>query len=36
MVIKKEVVTCEKCHKGIALATVDHQLLCKKCYEEVK
>ena len=33
---KKEVVLCEKCHKGTALATIEHQLLCKKCYEVLK
>lgn len=36
METKKGVVLCEKCHKDTALATIEHQLLCRKCYEVVK
>ena len=32
----KKVTKCENCHENIAMATVDHKLLCKSCYEKVK
>ncbi|NHI75214.1 hypothetical protein EA794_04365 [Lactococcus petauri] len=28
----KTVTKCENCHKNTAMATVDHKLLCRKCY----
>ncbi|MFK4900094.1 hypothetical protein ACI1UM_03805 [Lactococcus petauri] len=28
----KIVMKCENCHKNTAMATVDHKLLCRKCY----
>lgn len=34
--IEKDVYYCEKCHEKVALATIEHKLLCKVCYEEKK
>lgn len=32
----KTVTKCESCHKKTAMATVDHRLLCRSCYEKSK
>ena len=32
----KKVAKCENCHENTALATVDHKLLCKSCYEQIE
>ena len=32
----KTVMKCEICHKNTAMATVDHKLLCKSCYEQIE
>ncbi|MCH1723326.1 hypothetical protein MKK30_06730 [Lactococcus formosensis] len=32
----KKVTKCENCQENTAMATVDHKLLCKSCYEKVK
>lgn len=32
----KKVNKCENCHENTAMATVDHKLLCKSCYEQVE
>ena len=32
----KKVTKCEKCHENTAMATVDHKLLCKSCYEQIE
>ena len=32
----KKVIKCENCHENTAMATVDHKLFCKSCYEKVK
>lgn len=31
----KKVTKCENCHENTAMATVDHKLLCKSCYEQI-
>lgn len=30
----KKVTKCENCHENTAMATVDHKLLCRFCYEK--
>ena len=30
----KKVTKCEICHENTAIATVDHELLCRSCYEK--
>lgn len=32
----KKVTKCENCHENIAMATVNHKLLCKFCYEQIE
>lgn len=32
----KKVTKCENCHENTAMATVDHKLLCKSCYEQIE
>lgn len=32
----KKVTKCEICHENTAMATVDHKLLCKSCYEQIE
>ncbi|WP_346349410.1 hypothetical protein [Lactococcus petauri] len=29
----KKTVKCDNCHENTAMATVDHKLLCRSCYE---
>ena len=32
----KKVNKCENCHENTAMATVDHELLCRSCYEKIE
>lgn len=32
----KKVSKCENCLENTAMATVDHKLLCKSCYEQIE
>lgn len=32
----KKVTKCENCHENTAMATVDHKLLCKSCYDQIE
>lgn len=32
----KKTVKCDNCHENTAMATVDHKLLCKSCYDQVE
>ncbi|MFK4916526.1 hypothetical protein ACI1T6_06860 [Lactococcus petauri] len=32
----KKVTKCEICHENTAMATVDHKLLCRSCYEKIE
>ena len=32
----KKVTKCENCHENTAMATVDHKLLCKSCYQQIE
>ncbi|WP_285123942.1 hypothetical protein [Lactococcus petauri] len=32
----KKVTKCEICHENTAMATVDHELLCRSCYEKIE
>lgn len=33
---QKKVTKCEICHENTAMATVDHELLCRSCYEKIE
>ncbi|WP_213495524.1 hypothetical protein [Lactococcus formosensis] len=32
----RKTVKCDNCHENTAMATVDHKLLCKSCYDQVE
>ncbi|MFK4839653.1 hypothetical protein ACI1UE_08125 [Lactococcus petauri] len=32
----KKTVKCDNCNENTAMATVDHKLLCKSCYEQIE
>lgn len=32
----KKLTKCEICHENTAMATVDHELLCRRCYEKIE
>ncbi|MDN5629969.1 hypothetical protein [Lactococcus garvieae] len=33
---QKKVTKCEICHENTAMVTVDHELLCRSCYEKIE
>lgn len=32
--VDSKIVKCENCHQAIAMTIVEHQMLCRRCYQK--